>query len=117
MAQFRRSFEREEVVEGGLRSLDLRRHHRFLSDEGVDEPVERGDHLAREIEARERVLGAGEDVPQSIGRKRWIRRREWVRDERGRRLAGDGTPSSLTDDPRHVRASAGVRSFTSPRRK
>jgi len=73
LGTLRCGFEREEVVEGCLGPLELRRDHRLLANEGVDDPVERGDHLARQIEARERILGAGKNVLQSVERERRFR--------------------------------------------
>ena len=49
-------FESEKVDERCLRALDLRRDHRFLAHEGIDEPVERRHHLARQIESDKRLL-------------------------------------------------------------
>jgi hypothetical protein len=54
--------ESEKVDEGSLRTLDLRRDHCLLAHEGVDKPIERGHHLAREFEPTERLLGLAEPV-------------------------------------------------------
>ncbi len=56
--------EREEVDQGRLRALDLRGEHGLLADERVDEPVERRDHLAGQLEADERLLGRPEALGQ-----------------------------------------------------
>jgi len=40
--------EVEQVDQRCLRTLNLRRQHRLLADEGVDEPVERRHHLPRQ---------------------------------------------------------------------
>ena len=50
-------FEREKVDERCLRAFDLRRDHCFLAHEGVNEPVKRRHHLARQIESDKRLLG------------------------------------------------------------
>ena len=50
-------FESEKVDERCLRALDLRRDHRLLAHEGVNEPVKRRHHLARQIESDKRLLG------------------------------------------------------------
>ena len=54
--------EGQQVDEGRLGSLDLRREHGLLADEGVEEPVERRDHLSGELEPDERLLGRA-DAP------------------------------------------------------
>ena len=74
--------EREQVDEGRLRSLDLRREHRLLADERVDEPVERRDHLAGQLEADERLLGGAEALGEGgVDDDGRIRGRQRVRDE------------------------------------
>jgi hypothetical protein len=49
--------EGEEVHEGRLRPLDLGGQDRFLADERIDEPVERRDHLACELQSKEGLPG------------------------------------------------------------
>src|SRR5690606_22833602 len=52
--------EGEQIDEGRLRALDLRRDARLLADERVDEPVERRDHLAGKLEADQRLRRGAE---------------------------------------------------------
>ena len=52
--------QERERDERRLRALDLRRHHRFFANEGVNEPVETWDHRARDLEARQGLLRASE---------------------------------------------------------
>jgi hypothetical protein len=68
----------EEVDERRLRSLDLRRDDRLLADERVDEPVERGHHLSRQLEANERLLRSAELCLKRLEGEGRIYRREGV---------------------------------------
>jgi hypothetical protein len=54
------------------------------------------------MEARQRVFGARENVPEIIDRERWIRGRQRARNERGDRLAPDRAPPTFADRPRQV---------------
>jgi hypothetical protein len=85
--------EREQVDEGRLRSLDLRREHGLLADERVDEPVERGDHLPGQLEANERLLSRTEALSQGgVDDDGRIRGRQRVRDEGRDLLPTHGGP-------------------------
>jgi hypothetical protein len=79
--------EREQVDEGRLRALDLRRDHGLLAHERVEEPVERRHHLPGQLEANQGLLSgteAGGDGGVDDERRR-RRRRQGVR-EGGRDL-------------------------------
>jgi len=54
--------ERQQIHERGLRSLDLRRHDGFLANERVDEPFDRGHHLAGQIEPAEFLLRGSQEL-------------------------------------------------------
>ena len=74
--------EREQVDERRLCSFDLRREDGLLAHEGVDEPVERRNHLPGQLEANERSLGCAEALGQGgVDHDGWIRGRQRVRDE------------------------------------
>jgi hypothetical protein len=85
--------EREQVDEGRLRALDLRREHGLLADERVDEPVERGDHLPSQLEANEGLLSRTEALGQGgVDDDGRIRGRQRVRDEGRDLLPTHGGP-------------------------
>ncbi len=72
----------EQLHQGRLGPFDLAGEHGLLAHERVDESIAPGDHLARELEPLERLLG-GPDAPFEFifddqGRRR---RRQRVRDE------------------------------------
>ena len=74
--------ECQQVDQRGLRSLDLRRDHGFLPDEPIDEPVDRGDHLAGELETTELPLGTTEKREGlGVEAQRRVRRRQGLRHE------------------------------------
>ena len=67
--------EGEQIHQRGLRTFDLGGDHCFLADEGVEEPVEGGDHLASEVEPGQRVLRGAKALPEAAiqdeGRRLW----------------------------------------------
>lgn len=103
--------EREQVDEGRLRPLDLRREHGLFADEGVEKPVERRNHLAGEFEANERLLG-GTEAPgqrgvEDDGR---LHGRQGVRDEGRDLLPTEGGPLvSSSGSPGHVGSASKAR--------
>ncbi len=89
------SFILEQIDERGLRALNLRGDNGLLSDEGVDEPVERRDHLARDLEAGHGLLGSGEKRgPFGVDVYWWVPRGKAVRDVGGDLFATYGSPQS-----------------------
>jgi len=62
---------KQEIHEGGTRSLDLRRQNRLLANEGVQEPIERRNHLARDVQPRQ-----GQDGRYHTGRLPAVMRSE-----------------------------------------
>ena len=85
----RLGLEREQVDERRLRALDLGGQHRLFADERVDEPVQRRDHLAGQLEANQGLLRCTEARGQDDGRTRG---RQPVRDEGRDRLSSNGGP-------------------------
>ncbi len=82
--------ECQQVDQRGLRSLDLRRDHGFLPDEPIDEPVDRRDHLAGELETTELLLGTTEKLEGlGVEVQRRVRRRQGPGHEGPDFLAGD----------------------------
>ena len=74
-------FEGHQVDESRLRSFDLGGENRFLPNEGVDEPVDRRDHLAGEFQPRQGLFGEPKPICEfSLDRHGRIRRRERRRD-------------------------------------
>lgn len=64
---------KEQVDEGGLRSLNLRGRHRLLAHEGVEKPIERGHQGARQIETRQRLLGGVQAFTKfGVDNERWV---------------------------------------------
>jgi hypothetical protein len=115
------TLEAQEVDESGLGTLDLRGEHGLLPDERVDEPVERRDHLARQLEADQGVFGVPRALQsRPIHRDRWLCRRQRMRNEGCDLLTPNLGPLVSTRDPlRHIPRSlraAWLRSVSSWRR-
>ena len=96
--------EREQVHERGLGAFDLGREHRFFTDEGIDEPVERRDHLSRQLETGERLFGGAYALGEGgVDDDRRFRRREGVRNERRDLLSACAGPLvSACGSPGHL---------------
>ena len=91
----------EQVYQRGLCALDLGGDDGLLTDEGVDEPVQRRHHRAGNLEPGDALLRGAEARVETHQVERRILRRERIGDERAHGFAACNYDLVTTGDAGH----------------